>query len=323
MRRLSARFLMRRNPFFHCSLIIVLLFIASRPAQGQISPGNQVAPVPDSSQAQNPGPKLAPEAEEVAREIGVLQLIERFYSLPEHDRGVGGGPISMEALTLKTEIIESALDTFLEIDGVNAEIDSEITQTNELRAYLESRRDHTLNINNITNFITGGGFGIIGSALSFKEKTDKASKLVGIVAGGVSILISTIGLRQQNGEKVALIASPNMLAGFFERSSEIHSYYPEEIWTYLNAVPPNEAGVESRKAMLIRQWIELGRIDSPNTTKGRHKIELLTSNITEQHSLTIDLLADRAAMLADVRARISLMKRDLSKLMHSIKSHNH
>ena len=311
---------MRRTRLFPSCLMIILLLTASEPVQGQMPLDNQAAP--DSSKVQKSGPKLSPGAEEVAREIGASQLIERFYSLPERDRGVGGGPMSPEALSLKMEILEMALDTFLEIDGVNAEIDDEITQTNELRAYLESKRDHTLNLNNITNFITGGAFGIVGSALSLKESTDKASKITGVVAGGVSILISAIGLRQQNGSKATLVATPNMLAKFFDRDSEFHSDYPEEVWAYLSAVPPTGPGGETRKGLLIKQWIELGRIDSPDSPKGKNKIDLLTSSISQKRSLSIDVLSDRAAMLSDVRARISLMKRDLSKLMMSIKSHN-
>ena len=38
-------------------------------------------------------------------------------------------------------------------------------------------------------------------------------------------------------------------------------------------------------------------------------------------ALTIDQLSDRGAMLADVRAQVSLVKRDLSKLMLALRSH--
>ena len=50
------------------------------------------------------------------------------------------------------------------------------------------------------------------------------------------------------------------------------------------------------------------------------EIELLTSSISQQRSLTIDVLDDRGAMLADVRAQVSLIKRDLSKLMLALRS---
>jgi hypothetical protein len=71
---------------------------------------------------------------------------------------------------------------------------------------------------------------------------------------------------------------------------------------------------------LIKHWTELGRIDSIDTPKGQRKIELLTSSISQQKSLTIDQLNDRGAMLGDVRAQVSLIKRDLSKLMLALRS---
>jgi hypothetical protein len=129
-----------------------------------------------------------------------------------------------------------------------------------------------------------------------------------------------LGLHQQHGGRHALGIAPNMLAKIFDRPAEFHSDYPGEVWTYLNSVAPSVPGTETRRAQLIKEWIELGRIDRPDTEKGRSKVELLTSPISAQRALTIDVLADRAAMLSDVRAHVALMKRDLSKLMRWLRS---
>jgi hypothetical protein len=59
----------------------------------------------------------------------------------------------------------------------------------------------------------------------------------------------------------------------------------------------------------------MGRLENKDTPKAQHKIDLMTSSVSTQHSLSIDMLTDREAMLEDVRARVFLMKRDLSKLM--------
>jgi hypothetical protein len=47
---------------------------------------------------------------------------------------------------------------------------------------------------------------------------------------------------------------------------------------------------------------------------------LFTPALVYGQTLTIDLLDDRGAMLADVRAQVSLIKRDLSKLMLALRS---
>jgi len=111
-----------------------------------------------------------------------------------------------------------------------------------------------------------------------------------------------------------------MLAKLFDRPTEFHSDYPQEVWAYLNAAPPAEPGDGTRRERLIKQWADIGRIEAGDTRKAQQKVELLTSGVSDQRPLAIDLLNDRAAMLADVRARVALMKRDLSKLVLALRS---
>lgn len=264
-------------------------------------------------------PKLSPGAQEVATEIGVTPLIERLYRLPERDRGVGG-TMSLEALSLRQEITEVVLGSSLDVDGVIAEIDSELAQMSAIRAELEARRDHAIGLNAIANIVTSGATGLVGTALQFKNSTTNLGNVIGVAGAGISTVLSIIGLRQQRGGHRALGVAPNLLAKLFDKKPEFHSDYPEEVWTYLNAVPPAEPGKETRRASLIKHWTELGRIEPIETPKGQRRIELLTTSISQQRSLTIDLLDDRGAMLTDVRAQVSLIKRDLSKLMLALRS---
>lgn len=262
--------------------------------------------------------KLTAGAGEVARIIGILPVLEQLFGLPEAERGTGGRTMSFEALSLRQQITETVLTTSLEVDGVFAEIDSEIAQANEVRAYLESRRDRTVGINTIANIVTGGGVGVLGQLLQIKNNT--LGNLVGAAAGGASSVLSTFALRQQRGGKSALGIAPNMLAKIFGRTPEFHSEYPQNVWLYLNNAPPTMTGPETRRQHLIKHWTELRRIDATDTEKGRRKVELLTSSISTQRALTIDQLSDRTAMLGDVRAQVALMKRDLSKLMLLLRS---
>jgi len=265
-------------------------------------------------------PKLSPGAEEIARTIRVAPLIERFYDLPERDRGMEGGVMSMEALSLRQQITESVVSAGLEVDGLITEIDSELAQISVVRAQLEDRRDRALAVGNLANIITSGGTGVVGTALQFSAGTTNAGNIIGVAGGAVSTVLSLIGLRQQHGGKRPLGVSPNMLAKLFDRAPEFHSDYPEEAWTYLNAAPPTEPGNGTRRERLIKQWTDAGRIEAGDTRKAQQKIELLTSGVSDQRPLSIDLLNDRAAMLADLRARVALMKRDLSKLLLALRS---
>jgi hypothetical protein len=289
-------------------------------AQSPVTDGNLVAKtVSVASKPNNSLPALSSGAQEVANLLGIMPLITEYYSLPATERGEEGGTMSLHALTLRQKISEAVMTESLEIDGVLAEIDDEIAKTNELRSVLESRRDHKLAINNIINFIATGGIGIVGNALQLTDNFTREGTLTGIGASGFSIFLSLIGLRQQKGGKKALELAPNMLAVFFNRTPEYHSEYPEDILQYLNNVPPTETSSKSRKENLIKQWSDVGRIDLNSKPKSEEKIDLLTTGTSKKRPLTIDVLMDRTAMLDDVRAQLSLMKRDLSKLMLAIK----
>jgi hypothetical protein len=71
----------------------------------------------------------------------------------------------------------------------------------------------------------------------------------------------------------------------------------------------------TRRQELIQTWLAVQRINSLNSTD---KIARLTSEPSEHLQLSIDDFEDRAAMLEDVRARISFLKRDLAALMASL-----
>ena len=263
-------------------------------------------------------PSLSPGATEMAKQLGLISQIERLYRLPESERG-SGAVMSIEALSLRQDITEAVIACSLEVDGIIAEIDGEVSQVTAIRDQLESRRDHALTLNTIANIVASGFGGIVGTALQFNNSTANLGNGIGVVGAGVSTVLSMIGLRQQRGGKGSLGVAPNLLAKLFDKKPEFHSDYPTEVWTYLNAVPPTDQRKETRRALLIKRWTELGHIDPAATPKAQRKIELLTSSISQQNQLTIDLLNDRAAMLADVRAVVSLMKRDLSKLVLALR----
>lgn len=310
---------MKYTRFLRCFLFVVLLFTTTSVH------GQKITPEPAALANRPPDvvvtqlPKLSPGAQEIAREIGVTPLIEQLYRLPERDR-IAGGTMSLTALSLRQEITEVVLGTSLEVDGIIAEIDNELAQMSAIRADLETRRDRAIGINTIANIVASGVTGVVGTALQFKSSTANLGNGIGVAGAGISTFLSLIGLRQQRGGHKTLGVAPNLLAKLFDKKPEFHSDYPEEVWTYLNAIPPAEAGTETRRALLIKRWKDLGLIESIETPKGQRKVELLTSSVSQQRSLTIDLLNDRAAMLEDVRAQVSLMKRDLSKLMLGLRS---
>ena len=109
-----------------------------------------------------------------------------------------------------------------------------------------------------------------------------------------------------------------MLAEFFGQPELPTSHYPTAIWQFLNEVPSTESHHLTRREQLIKTWVDLRRVDSLDSESGRTKIKHVTSMPAQQLSLTVDDLEDRIAMLQDVRAKLSYLKRDLAALLASL-----
>lgn len=110
-----------------------------------------------------------------------------------------------------------------------------------------------------------------------------------------------------------------MLAPLFGQRAELRSLYPADVWRYLNTAPVSDPRVlVPWREELINRWVQAGRIGPPNAPASQARIQLLTSRIHEQRHLPLDVLSDRGAMLLDLRARVSLMTRDLRDLMVAV-----
>jgi hypothetical protein len=113
-----------------------------------------------------------------------------------------------------------------------------------------------------------------------------------------------------------------MLARFFGRqpdaSEAIPSVYPEEVWSYLNSVPPSQPTKSTRREQLIAKWRSEGRVEQDGSVKSERGVAALSGKISQSRRLSIDELDDRVAILLDVRATVSLMKRELGEILRSL-----
>lgn len=275
---------------------------------------------PVSAERKTEGPRLSPEAAQVALEIGVAPLLERL----DHFSGglpAGDQTTRIDSLILRQEITEKVLSTSLEIDSVNAVIDAEIEQIRSIRSDLQARRDKTQNIINMASIVTGGVFGAITSAMQFSAGTVNLGNGIGVAGGVGSVLLSLVGIRKQGGRR-KLGDSPRMLARFFGRQPDaveaISSVYPEAVWSYLNSPTPSRPNLGTRREELIAKWRSEGRLEPDASPKAKGKIEAASNNPSQVRKLSIDNLDDRMAMLLDVRARVSLMKRGLSEILRGL-----
>ena len=260
---------------------------------------------------------LDPSAQRVAEQIGVAPLLQR---LGTEDRSQAER--SVETLLMRQEISERVLGGSLDIDAANAVIDYEIERLRGIRMDLQSRRDHAQNIINIASFLTGGTLGVASSALQFNSSTANIGNGIGVAGGAASVALSVVGMHKQAAGTRTLADSPRMLAAFFGRApagpEPIPSEYPAVVWGYLNAAASSQSPA-TRKDLLIEKWKREGHIEKDVPAgHAAPKTEFAMANVSQQRKLTIDKLSNRESMLLDVRASISLMKRDLSAIVSSV-----
>jgi hypothetical protein len=249
--------------------------------------------------------------EGTAQLVGVLSEINQLHRLSDSS----AEPDRWQILWLHQHISERVMAVSLQVDATIAQIDNEIARANELHSFLSDRRDQTVSRDNLLSILIGGGLGATSSGLQLSSGLDKPAAAVGISAGTLSASLAIAGIHAQKGKTSHFDFSSNMLAEFFDRPTLPDSRYPETIWTFLNQPAPTTTNGDTRKMQLLQTWVRVQRIDSLTSAE---KIDHVTSQPSELLKLSIDDLEDRAAMLQDVRARISFLKRDLGVLLNSL-----
>lgn len=268
--------------------------------------------------AQEPGRlNLSPLALQEARIIGVEPLLGRLSSLTAA-REAAGTAISLEELILHQQITEAVVVASLDVDTVVGQIDNERAQIVELQSILLARRQRAIGTTNLATLALSTGLGAVSGVLQFSDTTKGVGNAVGFAAGGLSTLLSFHSLRQQHSGGRPGWVLPNMLAPFFSESQE-QSSYAADIWAYLNSVPEGPPSQASRREQLLAEWRRAGRFPQLDSREANAKIALLTGTDAADKKLNMDLLAERAAMLADVRDEVAVMKRVLAQILSAIK----
>jgi hypothetical protein len=252
-----------------------------------------------------------PDSESIADLIKVSAEIKQLQKLSTSTVPADRWQI----LWLHQHISEQVMAASLQVDATTAQIDNEIARANEVRGYLTDRRDRAVSRANLLSVIVGGAVGATASGLQLSSNLTKPAAGVGIGAGTLSAGLALTGIHEQRGKTSPFDFDSNMLAEFFDRPTLPNSRYPATIWIFLNEASPYGPAGLTRKEQLLQTWVQVNRIDS---LASKDKIDRLTSQPSEALKLTIDDFEDRGAMLQDVRARISYLKRDLGTLLASL-----
>jgi hypothetical protein len=256
------------------------------------------------------GAVLSPNAQAIAELIGCRPQLQQLDAMSaEVRKGVDGRE-------LEVEIEHDVLAASLEVDAALAEIESEESRIAEVRDHLSGERDRKVAAATILSIVIGTGLGVVGTAMQFSDKTALYGDGVGVAAGTAALIVAIYAVRLQKGGKEPIGDVPNLLAPLID-DRKPHDRYPEVVWRYLETRAPDEKTNATRREALVREWENAGRIERHGDEKAQKKIRSLTHSATGE-KIRIDVLSDRVAMLDDVHAAVSLMKRDLAQLVRAI-----
>jgi len=313
-----------KNRLFRCALNLSVLTIcwpASSPSQDTGSVAEVVLPDPMDPSSHDPGRfTLPPGALQTAQIIGIEGSIRELSSLSAVNDHNATRVMSLEELSLRQQITEAVAVASLDVDDVLDRIDYEREQIVELKDILRARRDRAVGTTNLATLALGTGLGAVSGLLQFSETTRDAGDKIGVAAGGLSTLLSFHSIRQQHGGQRRAWILPNMLAPLLGVSEGQHGSYPDDVWAYLNSAAPDGASQASRKERMLAEWRGAGRVGPLDSSEAKSKIALLTDTDAARKKLSMGLLSERGAMLADVRDEVSRMKRDLRDLLGAIRA---
>lgn len=305
-----------------CAVVLSLL-IFLRPTASPCQDTHSIAAaahpgVADPSRQEPDRFGLSPNARQAAQILGIEDLIQRLSFLtPAKDRKAPR-VMSVEELSLRQQITDAVIVACLDVEDVLDRIDYERAQIVELRDILRSRRDRAVGTTSIATLALSTGLGAVSGLLQFSESTKGLGDKIGVGAGGISTLLSFHSIRQQHSGQRPSWVLPNMLTPFLDDPQAQGSHYPDDVWAYLNSVPPVEGPQVSRKGRLMAEWRGAARLGPLDSSQAKSKIALLVGTDAADKNLKLELLSERGAMLADVRDEVSLMKRDLRDLLGAI-----
>ena len=273
-------------------------------------------------------PAMSPEAVALGDQLGLTPLISRIQSLRAQMRGRNDQDPDIHVLRsalneARQEALEIVTQVDLEADYVEAQIVEEQSLYADMLQHMTAERDKSVAITNAVSFGTNGALWAACEAIAIPTYKQPIlsipSGILGVLAGVIPSFASFYAMRQVSGKKYSYKEEPNMLSKLFDRQVGLHCEYPDSVWNYLAAVPPNDPSGKRRVDQIIDRWIEDNNIPSFTSRSSERQVDLITGTKTIPKTLTIDLLSTRQTMLDQLTSEVLKMKRLLLELMLAVR----
>lgn len=250
----------------------------------------------------------------VAHAIGILEMLEKFLVVKQQHNKEKNVENRLAFLEIKQDLNQRINISSLEISAVISEIDCEEERTDQIANYLKMKEDKAETNLTVAAIIVGATGAVIAGSMLASGNTGTAPELVGI---GTGLTEATLGLLiLLKKRKVDFRHKRNPLQHVWDarRTSDI---FPASVWYYLTYFDPNKPEEPSLRYQVVEQWMNYGQIFDTESNKKRKLIDIY---FNEGGKYTSEQLFNRANMLDQVEAAISLMKQDLKTLAKEIEN---
>jgi hypothetical protein len=226
----------------------------------------------------------------------------------------------LERIQLRQDALSELDRVALMIDATLARLEREQDATINARNTLTARHARTVVTWSIAATLAGSGTAIIATSLQF-EGTIEGRVGNGLAIGGSALALSfsIVALTRKNRGTPPYAIETNLLAQLLGRAPTPESTLPDPVWRYLDTTLSGAAA--SLRSQLLAAWVEEGSLPAAPSASRARTIDLLTRPISARESIAADVLSTRAHMLADLRARVALMKIDLQALVTHVRAH--
>ncbi|WMJ74824.1 hypothetical protein RCC89_16840 [Cytophagaceae bacterium ABcell3] len=272
--------------------------------EGKYAPDSNF--VPDSKLLD----RFSEDALFIAHITGLKKKLERLYLAEEEIKRGYSLSARLELNEVRQQIDHHISHASLQVSALASVLECEDERADQVASYLLHQQNKAQQHLTVAA-ITIGAVTAIASGIVYSRRPDApAVDGIGIVGGIAEVLI---GIRLLLlSKKVDFWHQQNHLREIWygPKSSDL---YPPFIWAYLNSVR-TDSEVTIRE-QIIDKWIGLEQLASEDKKEHKRQVALYFG---KGGKYSADDLTNRANMLDQLEAQVSLLKQGLSKLSYEI-----
>lgn len=241
----------------------------------------------------------------IAHAIGVIPHLSEFINTQKEYNQNPTLENKIHLIELSQRIDQRINISSLEISAIASEMDCEEERTDQIASYLKSREYDTEKKYTVGAIVVGAAGAITAGILIKNGDESYAPDLIGI---GTGLAEATLGLSiLLNKRTVEFHHERNVLKEIWD-GQETSTIFPASVWYYLNYYNPNQPHQSSMRYQIIERWMSFGQI---YVAKNKKKRNLINIYFGSGGKYSAEQLYNRASMLDQLEAHISLIKQDL------------